>query len=250
MKKTLKIGLVILIVGLVMLAIGWCNHGNRSVVFNGSGKPILVNKHPSRFVVKQSFNQVQGTVATANVEIRQGTKSSITYIGTNRPTISVKNGVAKIQQRHQRHTMGFYINTPATADKIIITVPADQQLTGKLDLHDGDLAVTSVTLQQLAVKLISGDADYSNVTVNGGSLRLTDGDWLADHLTVNGHYQVKNQDGDNEVRGLQTDGYKLYTSDGDNEIHGHDHDADTVVDNDQASNVLYLWNRDGDNILH
>ena len=89
MKKMLKIGGGLLLVGLVLLLIGLFNHGNRIVTFQ-SGRPTIVStKKQTAHVIPQGNPQKIHVDATgAQVTIRRGTKYQVSFSGRQpRPQI-------------------------------------------------------------------------------------------------------------------------------------------------------------------
>lgn len=247
MKRLFKVGGIILIVGVLALAIGFFNGGNKTVYFENA-RPIVIHDHVKHLSTNQKFNRLNLNVSTANVVIRQGSKYKITYygMGGHIPTASVKNGTATVRQ-DGTISYSFNLNNYRDQNLIVITVPHGQALRGKLQLKEGDLKLEKLTLQKMAVLSHDGDIDYQQVTVNGGKTSLKEGDFNAQKLTVQGHYTVDNNDGDNTVTKTTVDGYYLATTNGDNELNGEDKGSQTLGQNENAANVLHLLNDDGDN---
>lgn len=254
MKKLLKIGVVVLILGLIALGIGFINHGNKNVTFYGS-RPQVSSKASSRTVkVNRKFSQVDVDVSTANVTVTRGNKFQIIYHGKNAPQIDVKNGRATIRQTGG-NSNGFKLSSSESygTDTVTIVLPAGTQLAGKIHVSEGDLVVNKTSLKQLTAAVEEGDVRLMNVVTDGGKITLNEGDFTAHQLTVNHHFKVANDEGDNTVQGVSADGYYLQTDEGDNTLFHHEEDGDdssVLQKNSHATNVLTLVTSEGDNSIH
>lgn len=252
MKRTFKIGWVILIIGLLALAVGYFNGGNKTVTIDHY-RPSITHSYTKKLSTSKKFNKVNLAVSSANVVIRDGKKYQITYSGTSghqTPTVTVHNNVATIHQSGNiSHT--FNINSSYhNQDLIVITVPHNQVVAGRINLQNGDLNVKNMTLSNADINVASGDVDYQQVILNSGHTSLQSGDFTANNVTINGHYTVNNQSGDNDVTKANVDGYDLQTESGDNELNSKDSDDQNIEENTTAVNVLRLITQSGDNTVH
>ncbi|MBB1080404.1 DUF4097 family beta strand repeat protein [Limosilactobacillus sp. STM2_1] len=247
MKNVFKIGGVVLVVGLIILGIGFFNGGNKTVYFDGS-RPRIVHNHVYHLSTNKSFERVDISASTANVVIREGKKYQVAYygVGGHVPAATVHNQVASLRQTGGA-LYALNLNSYRDQDLIVITVPHDQPLAGQIHLDSGDLTVKDINLENAHVKVDSGDVDYQGVTLNNGQTSIQSGDFEGQQLTVYGHYTVKNDSGDNTVTNTTVDGYELQTDDGDNELNGEDKGSQTLTENTSATNVLKLVTQSGDN---
>ena len=245
MKKTFKIGLGILIIGIILMVVGFAGHGMKNVSFEGA-TPVIEKQVTKKLSTAKEFNRVNLTSSSANVLIKTGSKFAISYQGSNArlPKVTVTNQSATIHQGEGRGTFFSYNNGD---DTIIITVPKGTKLAGKLDVADGDLSITNVDLENMDVNVADGDVVYNNLTVTGGKTTLGDGDFTSNRVIFKGHYTVKTDDGDNKVIASHADGFILHTDDGDNKLDGVDHGTEDLQQNESAANLLRLEANDGDN---
>ena len=254
MRRLFKVGIVILVVGLVALGVGFFKHGNQNVTFNGSRPQITQTQRNRTVKVNRSFHKVDVDVATADVTVTRGKKFQIIYRGKNVPQISVKHGQATIHQTSSTgNAFKWSSNNSYGADTVTIVLPDGADLAGKMHLDEGDLVINKVTANQLMAAVEEGDVSLLNVTADGGKITLDEGDFMARQLTVNHHFKVVNEEGDNTVHGVSADGYFLKTDEGENTLFHQTQDSDdrTVLrQNSHTSNVLTLISSEGDNSVH
>lgn len=251
MKKLFKIGWLLILVGGIVLAVGYFNHGNRAI-YIANGRPAVVRRHARKLSNNGKFERVDITATTANVIISQGDQYQISYYGTGHvPTATVHNNVASIRQQGGAVMHFVLFDYPSTSqDLIVITVPRDQALAGRIRLESGNLTVKNISLDNADVDVEDGDVNYQQVTLRNGNTKLISGDFTGDNLTIQGHYTVNNESGDNTVTATTTDGYFLKTTDGENDLNGEDKGSTTLHQNDQAANVLSLITKAGDNQIN
>lgn len=247
MKRMFKIGWLVLAIGLVALAVGYLNHGDRDVDFH-NGRP-QIQQQASWQLTNRRFDKIDLDVATANVKIRRGAAFRVSYRGLNKdkPTIE-KKGRHLVVKQEASGGDGFFFNVHGFDDQLTITVPRDARINGStIKLDSGNLSVDGVNLANTRIDVASGNVDLDNLTLDGGQTELDSGDFTAHRLRTSGYYRVNNDSGDNEVHADGIDGYRLQTTSGDNVVNGHDRDQDTVEDNMTANNTLELITQSGDN---
>lgn len=245
MKRMFKISLVILLIGLILMGIGFAGHGMKNIQLNG-GVPVIEHSTTKKLSTK-SFSKLDIQTGSPNVVIKAGKKYSIEYQGSNSRVPKVKINGDKATIKQQENYNGISLTRDGDDDTIIITVPKDQKLTGKIDVTDGDLNITGVDLTDLDVNATDGDVVYNHLTIQGGQTTLGDGDFTSHNVIFKGHYSIKNTDGDNKVIGSHADGFILQTTDGDNKLDGVDHGEEDLQKNPSATNLLQLKTTDGDN---
>ncbi|MGN1280099.1 MAG: DUF4097 family beta strand repeat-containing protein [Limosilactobacillus sp.] len=245
MKRMFKIGWLVLVIGLVALAIGYLNHGDRDVDFH-NGRP-QVQKQASWHLTNRRFDRLDLDVATTNVRIKHGAAFRVSYRGLarNKPVV-VKRGSCLVIKQPGRD--GFFFNINSFDDQLTITLPRDAQINGgTIKMDSGDLSVVGVNLTDTQIDAASGEVTLDDLTLSGGQAELNSGDFVAHRLRTSGAYRVNNDSGDNEVHAADVDGYRLQTTSGDNAVNGHDRDQDTVEENMTAANTLELVTQSGDN---
>ncbi|MBC8744166.1 DUF4097 family beta strand repeat protein [Lactobacillus sp. Marseille-P7033] len=248
MKKVFKIGWIVLILGVIMLGIGYFNNGDKAVYFENN-RPAILHSSTKKISTNKHFERIDITASTANVVIREGKKYQVTYSGISNhaPAVSVHNNVASIRQTGDFPFMVNINHYGFHQDLITVTVPHDQALAGRIHLESGDLSVSNAKLDNVDVDVDSGNVEYHQVTLRGGNTKIESGNFTGRNLTVQGHYTVNNQSGDNTVTNTTVDGYFLKTDAGDNELNGEDKGEETLHQNDNAESVLRLLTQSGDN---
>lgn len=282
MKKALRIGGVLVVIGLIMAAVGFFSHRQP---FHPLTEPEQVLTTRTTLTTKH-FNRVKVTAASADVEVKTGKSFAVKYYGARHPAIKaqVKDGQLTITQTHI--TQSKHVHFFDSDDRIIITVPkgvklanltatANSDLTieglklaqvnaktsggditindsqikgGQLTTDDGDIAIAGGKLTATQIKSASGDVDLARVTVAGGKANLSSGDLTADRLTVKGHYRINNQSGDVEVKTSNRPGAILTNSNGDNELGHRENDDGGPLQRDTTNpNLIRLTNQSGDN---
>ena len=248
MKRIFKIGVIVLILGVILLGIGFFNNGNKAVYFENN-RPAIFHSHTKTISTNKAFERIDISASTANVIVREGKKYQITYSGISRhtPAVTVHNNVASIRQTGGFPLVFNFNDYQPHQDLIIVTIPHDQALAGRIHLESGDLTVSKVKMDNIDDNSDAGEVEYRQVTLRGGSTKLSSGNFTGHDLTVQGQYTVNNQSGDNTVTSTTVDGYFLKTEDGDNELNGEDKGEEPLHQNDDAENVLRLITQSGDN---
>lgn len=79
-EKTFKVGLGILVIGIVLMVVGFAGHGMKNVSFEGT-TPVIEKQVTKKLSTAKEFNRVNLTSSSANVLIKTGSKFSISYQG-------------------------------------------------------------------------------------------------------------------------------------------------------------------------
>ena len=99
MKKVFKVGVIVLILGVILLGIGFFNSGNKAIYFENN-RPAIFHSHTKTISTNKAFERIDISALTANVIVREGKKYQITYSGISKhsPAVTVHNNVASIRQ--------------------------------------------------------------------------------------------------------------------------------------------------------
>lgn len=285
MKKALKIGGILIVVGIVIAAVGFFSHRQPFNPFN-EDEITHVNKQT---LSKKAFSRVKITAASADVTIKESDHYGVYYYGKSYAAVKakVRNGQLTVTQTHAIASKHVSINWWTNGeDRVVITVPHKSQLAdltvsgnsdvalenvtlakahintaggdltinrsqidgGSLTTADGDIAADNSRLAATRLNSASGDIDLNRVTVNAGKASLSSGDFTARKLTVNGHYLLNNQSGDNDVQTSNHPGAILTSDSGDNELgHSSQDDGGTLDRNPDAANLIRITSQSGDN---
>lgn len=240
MKKTLKIGLSLIIVGLIVGTVGFAN-GGANVLMADHQVAVPSKK---KVLTRQEFDRLNINVDNADVVIKSGDHYQVSFTGSKKlqPTVNTKNRQLTISQSGK---ITKFNN--CREHQIVITMPNDKQLSGKINMKNGDLDISRAMLKNATVKSDNGDVDFHNVTLNGGQTALANGDFEGHRLTLQSNYQVENNNGDNKVTKVQDTGFILRNANGSNELFGKEHDGGRQERNTSAAHVITLINHNGDN---
>ncbi|GEK28394.1 DUF4097 family beta strand repeat-containing protein [Furfurilactobacillus siliginis] len=198
MKRTLKIGLVVLVVGLITLVAGWYGHGFQDVTFNQHRRPELVNTKTVKHNMA-AFDDLQVDVKDCQVRLKQGDKYSVSMRTTSKsvPTVKMVGKMLVIKQAHPTNSVtgwsfgdnegGLFGFGSITKDglpnrTIVITVPKDKHLQQvKMHTETGALRLTDVNVSDLTVSAgdnISlekmGQVSHLQATANDGRVEMSD----------------------------------------------------------------------------
>lgn len=242
MKKMLKIGGSLLLVGLVLLLIGLFNHGNRIVTFQ-SGRPTIVStKKQTAHVIPQGNPQKIHVDATgAQVTIRRGTKYQVSFSGRQpRPQIKATKDEIFVKAKDHGGVVSLAFNDENyTLPQIEITVPAAVELKRlTVNVTDGVLHLDGVTAKQTALTTSDTDITLSRSSLEDGKLDITDGELVGQNGTSLKQISVRSSDTDVDFHQVTLDGTNIDNADGD--VEGNDI---------TISNRVTIRTSDGDNEL-
>lgn len=180
MRKTIRVGVILLVLGLILTMFGIANNGIQSVYWD---QGFHVVHHKTKHYHVSKIKDI--TIATANnVIIKQGTTANVTVTAARAlPTITTDNGhVTVTSTSHNTKTMGFmFDNVGQFADTTTITVPKGttiNRITAKAS-QSGNITLQSITTNHLQNLSTNSNVNLTDVKINR-SMTLT-GDNL--HLT-------------------------------------------------------------------
>ena len=96
MKRIFKIGVIVLILGVILLGIGFFNSGNKAIYFENN-RPAIFHSHTKTISTNKAFERIDISALTANVIVREGKKYQITYSGISRHTPAVTVQITLLQ---------------------------------------------------------------------------------------------------------------------------------------------------------
>jgi len=178
MKKTVKIGAVLLILGLLLTIFGIANNGIQSVYWD-QGFHVL-KKHRQTYH-PDKINQL--TLSTnADVIVKRGATTSIRVLSSrSKPTVTDHDGHITIKSPELTTTQGFILS--AVTDQVVITVPAKTTLTKiKATTDQASVRLKDLKINQLSL-ISQGQASLSHVSVTK-PLKLTADNVQLDQVTA------------------------------------------------------------------
>lgn len=195
LKKTTKIILIILLIGIILLIIGLCSGGKLNYTIDFRNKKMYMKEDTEgAFVSKtlevDAFNQLEVDIDAADVEIKQGEEYSISYNLEEWlvPTIAVKDKKLTIVNADKQaahiglrfDVFGFHIGPYIWNDvqnKITITVPKDAKLE-KLNLKvlTGDICINEIQIEDYGIEAESGEINLSDIEFGTGTILAEYGD--------------------------------------------------------------------------
>ena len=195
MRKTIRIGVVLLVIGLILTMFGIANNGIQSIYWDQGFH--VVHQQTRRYRVSQIKDL---TLATDHhVIIKQGTTAGITVTATRSlPQVTTKNGHIMITGTNRTtQNIGFMLDDISqTANTVTITVPKGttiKQITAKAS-QSGNITLQKITVNQLQNLSADSNVTLTDVKINhslsltGDNLRLTR--ISAPRLQINGDPDV------------------------------------------------------------
>ncbi len=234
MRKTIRIGVVLLVLGLILTMFGIANNGIQSIYWE---QGFHIVRHRSRSYHVSQLKEI--TLDTSsNIIIKQGTSTKITVTAARTfPKIKTSHGhLTLTSTADDSHSVGFMFgNAGQYTDTTTITVPKGttvEKVTAESD-QTGNLSLQNVTVDQLNVFNDDADVNLSNVKINqsmalsGGNIRLSRvsapslqiaGD--PDVSVTNSHFttaasKITTDEGDIHLTNNRFKALRMTTSDGD-----------------------------------
>lgn len=176
MRKSIKIGIILLILGLGLTMFGIANNGLKAVYWENGFK---ISRQTHKTTHLKSIKSL--TLATsANVTVKEGTQASVEVTShRNAPVVKADDGHVTVRgQSNYAHEAGFFVNDYGT-DQVVVTVPK-QQLKKIVATSDqvGDLSFEDLSVKQLDLStsaLADIDVSFNNV-IASEALNLQTGD--------------------------------------------------------------------------
>ncbi|MCT4456271.1 hypothetical protein EFP00_02305 [Lactiplantibacillus paraplantarum] len=254
MRKTIRVGVILLVLGLILTMFGIANNGIQSVYWD---QGFHVVHHKTKHYHVSQIKDI--TIATANnVIIKQGTTTNVTVTAARTlPTITTDNGhVIVTSTSHNTKTVGFmFDNVGQFADTTTITVPKGttvNRITAKTS-QSGNITLQNITANHLQNLSTDSNVTLTDVKINR-SLTLT-GDNLRLTRTSAPSLQI---DGDPDVNitdsRFTTNASKIITDEGDIHLTNNrfktlkitTSDGDITLNNNHITENLVATTSDGD----
>ncbi len=126
----------------------------------------------------------------------------------------------------------------------------DSTILGGLITGDNcDVVAQNGTLRGVELQQSDGDITMRNVSLDGGKANVTDGDVKITDSTVTNGYSLINNDGNNTLTNVKAGGYDLTANaNSHNDLFGN-HQKSGSLHSGTATNVLTIFNTDGDNTV-
>ncbi|MFC6181277.1 DUF4097 family beta strand repeat-containing protein [Lactiplantibacillus daowaiensis] len=159
MKKTIKVGIVLLVLGVILAILGIANNGIQSVYWDQGFK--IAKQRVQVYRPKQ----IKSITLNSDLAIivRTGDTTKIRVASSHdKPTVTTKAGHVTITSKHASdlQTVGFHFS-PVLTDATVITVPRGtvlNQLT--TTSQQGDVRLSGIKVRQINL------ANHGNVTLN------------------------------------------------------------------------------------
>lgn len=256
MKKSILVGFMMLIVGLLLTGYAYLNNGENLI--NAKNWEIGFLKDSKRKVmlvknIKFSKVSVNGDL---NIIVKKGTKFGVVYQGEKKdqPTVKIKDDLLSIDE-HKRHGVNITISN-STNEQAIITVPTDSNL----QEFSGDIGFGNFKAENMKIKrmnLSSGDGDIALAENQIDYLKINnqDGD-----IGIINHNKIKQgfiimEDGDLMLKDSQLNKTTIINANGDidvndiivNDVNFKLQEGDFTANNLKVLHKLNVTNSDGDN---
>jgi len=267
MKRTTKIALVLVVLGAVLIGIGWWNHGDKAVAWSHDSRSFRVVQRSKLSYQPGAYDKIV-VDAQAPVTIKAGNTDRVTasYLDNaqGRPTATVSKGTLMVRggrtTKKMSQTIVGFSDADYTSGGVLITVPRDKQLTSiDIKRETSGVSLRDLTVKQVNVKSAE-DISLMNLTVQKGvTATSSDGDVWASQIKAN-RLQVTAADGDIGISNsrLAATNNQLTATDGDVRLSetklggGHltTSDGDVHLQNNRLTKTLTASTADGDVIAH
>lgn len=268
MKRSTKVSIVLVILGLLLMGIGWWNHGNKSVLWSNNPRGFRVIRKAQQSYQPGAYQRIV-VDAKAPVTIKAGNSNRVTvsYLDNvkGHPTATVSKGTLTIEggksTAHLSQTnfsMGDGVGY--TNGGVLVTVPRDKKL-ADVTVKKGSHAISLRNLQaknmtiaasndvslmdvrvdkQVVVKSSNGDVWASGVKAQQLSVDAENGDVGVSNsrLTANNNRMVS-ENGDVRLSETKLGGGRISSSNGD--VH---------LQNNRLTKTLTAYTDDGDISAH
>ncbi|KGB49819.1 hypothetical protein LH61_08990 [Leuconostoc mesenteroides P45] len=275
MKRSVKIGLSLIVIGAVLALIGFGFGGGSSSIFWNNGLKVIDRKTQKEKMVQQSYtyNEVKNIDVSTSLPVRiitgdvkKTTVKLMTY--QKLPELSYQQKYLKITDKQagsvsqgnvniEFNITGFSWNygNHGYQEGIVITVPQSQSLSGiQIDgKNDSDVSLSDIQADKITMQQVS-DTDLTNtqvnhdlmidgiedghlnkVTASTATIKSNDGDLTIQHTHIRDGLNIKLEDGDLNMHQNHINTGKINTSDG-----------DVTSMNNQLSGQLTITAQDGD----
>lgn len=275
MKRGVKIGLTLVVIGVVMALIGICFGGGSSAITWDRGFKVMDQKTKKSKISQKSyiFDNVKSiNISTAlpvrvvTGDVKQATVKVFTYHKlpemnyqqshltiTDKQTSSVSRGEVNIEFNitgftWQRHSQRYQ-------EEIVITVPQSQSLTDiQIDgQNSSDVSLSDVKADKIAIQHVADtrlkniivqhdltfddieDTDLNDVTTSTATIKSDNGDLTIQNTRISDGMNIQLENGDLSMHHNHINTGKINTSYG-----------DVALMNNQLSGQLTITAQDGD----
>jgi len=267
MKRTTKIALVLVVLGAILIGIGWWNHGDKGVVWSHDSRSFQVIRRSKLSYQPGAYDKIV-VDAQAPVTIKAGNTDRVTasYLDNTqgRPTATVSKGTLTVRggrtTKQKSQTIVGFSDDDYSNGGVLITVPRNKHLTSiDVKRENSGVSLRDLTVKQVNVKS-SDDISLMNLTVQKDVMvASSDGDVWASQVKAN-RLQVTADDGDIGISDsrLAATNNQLTATDGDVRVSetklGGGHlataDGDVHLQNNRLTKTLTASTDDGDITAH
>ncbi|RRK09921.1 hypothetical protein D1831_10205 [Lactiplantibacillus garii] len=234
MRKTVKVGVILLVLGVIMLIFGIANNGIQSVYWEKGFK--VVKTHEKTYQPKKITDITLSS--NEDVVIERGDVATIKVTTTRKlADVEINNGHVTISSSSPTatsDTVGYMFNDGSESNRIVITIPKRTTVNWikDTDKQFGDVNVQNVTAKHVQLLNGNGDVRLSSVNIknqaefSADTLHLTDVTaptlkakgsdvTISDSHFNDGASKVQSNDGDIKIGETQFKTAKVHSDDGD-----------------------------------
>lgn len=245
MKKLLKAGLVITVVGIVFLVIAIIGGGVQPVAYTGWTPQVIKKELVTKKQTVKEFSNIHVTTDNVGIRIVKGNGYHLSYKGRKSlmPKVKVSGETLTVVDKSGHPNVvfdGFEITSnrhTKFSNVLTITVPKDLTDVSikTFGNSDVDVVISDLKLNSLRANVVDGDMHLTNTQVeNDSKIEIIDGDFYFDRVALNngGHVRVadgdvqlvdtslknitfENSDGDLNINRVKVDGGNYTSQDGD-----------------------------------
>lgn len=225
MKKSLKISLILMVLGAILFGIGWKNHGDKSVVWNRSSRGLQTLERAKKTINPGDYQRIM-IDSPASVTVKSGNTSRVTvgYVShaQSAPKVKVAKGTLTITDGGSADvaSIGSFGKDHAF-DKggVLVTVPRGKQLKDiTVKQRSGSISLRGLTADNIKV---ANTVDVSMMDLrvkNDISVDTSNGDVWASQLRAK-RLSVVTIDGDAGISSSHLTGNDNRLDSGSGDIH-------------------------------
>ncbi|HAT54376.1 MAG TPA: hypothetical protein DCW31_03900 [Lactobacillus sp.] len=267
MKRTLKIGITVLIIGLIMVATGMFTHSFKDVTFNQHGRPEEVQVKQVNKKVK-AFDAISVDLKSDQIRIKEGDTSRVEINSPEKamPTVkSVGHKLVITQSRGDNSVTGWsfgdnpegefgfgdYKTTRHPGHTVVVTVPRGTKLSSiNVKSRDGAVRITDVTADKVSASSTEDDVMLEHMTVNQPvKASSSDANVYVTGMTLN-KPTLKSAEGDISLKNVQLNQGSISLADGNFTMTDGGFTGIVNVTNDDGDNTIINADKTKGYVLH